>query len=350
MGALALLVLAIVATMGGLTERGLRERVLLRIDRSLQERASLVREVLRRQHAAGGRDLDALADRAGRVAHARVTLIELDGTVVGDSDVPIELLGGIENQADRPEVVAAQSGLVGRSVRTSRTVGRPLSYLALPADAESGNRIVRLAVDLQDLDAAVAGHRSELVLVGALGLLAALLLSFGIIRVLLRPFRELQDSVSDIADARLERRLEPERDELGEISLSINRTAEQLRSRLDGAIGEKTRLAAAMDSMVEGVLVLDASGRIGFANARLQVLLDVWSDPVGKAPLDLIRNLTIDEALGQALTSQEPVVRKIEVGDRTLLMRAVPVPSGGCVAVFRDASEAQDSSGRSETP
>jgi two-component system phosphate regulon sensor histidine kinase PhoR len=343
MGALALLVLAIVATMGGLAERGLRHRVLTRIDRSLQERASLVREVLRGQHAGGIVELDALADRAAGVAHARVTLIERDGTVVGDSDVPTERILGLPNHADRPEIVIAQSGLVGRSVRTSTTVRRPLSYLALPADEESGNRIVRMAVDLEELDGAVAELRLELFLAGALGLAAALLVSFGITRLILRPVEELRTAVNDIADGRLERRVEwDSRDELGEIGESINRVTEQLRVRLDEATAEKTRLEAVLRSMVEGVLVLDATGHVSLANPRLQELLDVWSDPVGKAPLDLLRNLTIDDALAEASRSGEPQVREIEIGPRTLRMHAVAVPpvgAGGSVAVFHDVSE-----------
>src|SRR3954465_11643381 len=40
---------------------------------------------------------DQLADELGRVAQARVTIIALDGRVLGDSDVPLDLLPSIEN-------------------------------------------------------------------------------------------------------------------------------------------------------------------------------------------------------------------------------------------------------------
>ena len=339
-GALALLVLAVVATVGGLAERGLRQREMARIEQSLTQRARLARELLRNSETS---ELDALADLAGEAARARVTLIDLDGRVVGDSDVPAALIGSLQNHASRPEVAAAVAGRVGRSTRDSATVRRPLFYLAVPPAEASQRLVVRLAVDLGELDAATAELRRELIVAGGVGLLGALLLSFVLARFTLRPVEELRDVVSDIADGSLERRLHWDtRDELGQIGASINRVAEQLRTRLDDAHAEKTRLEAVLRSMVEGVMVLDASGHVTLANPRLQELLDVWSDPVGKTPLDLMRSDATHRALSEAAHSEEPQVCELEIGPRTLLVHAVAVPpvgAGGCVAVFHDVSE-----------
>src|SRR5438045_4987956 len=44
---------------------------------------------------------------------ARVTLIGLDGVVLGDSEVPESQLSRLENHRDRPEVRAALAGEIG---------------------------------------------------------------------------------------------------------------------------------------------------------------------------------------------------------------------------------------------
>jgi len=186
----------------------------------------------------------------------------------------------------------------------------------------------------------------QLLLAGVLGLAGALVLSYLISRLTLRPVEQLREVVTAIADGKLERRLRwPSRDELGEIARSINRVAEQMRERLNEATVEKMQLEAVLSSMVEGVLVLDAAGRIKLANPRLQELFGLWEEPLGRKPLDLVRNETLHRGLADAAESREPVVRELALERperRFLLMCAVALPEsagGGCVAVFHDESE-----------
>src|SRR5947207_2747732 len=53
--------------------------------------------------------IDALVDRCGRLTDTRLTVISLDGTVLGDSTVSGEALRLLENHAGRPEVKEALS-------------------------------------------------------------------------------------------------------------------------------------------------------------------------------------------------------------------------------------------------
>jgi two-component system phosphate regulon sensor histidine kinase PhoR len=273
----------------------------------------------------------------------RVTLIEPDGRVVADSEIATERIGSLQRHGDRPEVIAALAGEIGRDTRASATLRRRMRYLALPPASAAGDLVVRVAVDLEDVAAETAELRRELLLAGALGLVGALVLSYAITRRILRPVETLRRAVIDIADGKLDQRLHLDApDELGEIAVSVNRVAEQLRSRFGEVAAEKTRLEAVLRSMVEGVLVLDPRGRVTLANPRLQELLDVWSDPLGKSPLDLIRSEAVHHALAAASKEAEPQVVELSVGPRTLLMHAIAVPpvgEGGCVAVFHDVTE-----------
>ncbi len=58
----------------------------------------------------------------------RMTLVAADGTVLADSARP----GGDGNHADRPEIVTALAGEVGRDVRRSATQGVEQMYVAVP--------------------------------------------------------------------------------------------------------------------------------------------------------------------------------------------------------------------------
>src|SRR5688572_12098090 len=68
------------------------------------------------------RDMKSLTEQARFLAEtsgARISFIGSDGTVLGDSAVPVENLSSVENHSDRPEVKAAMSGNPGEAVRLS---------------------------------------------------------------------------------------------------------------------------------------------------------------------------------------------------------------------------------------
>jgi two-component system phosphate regulon sensor histidine kinase PhoR len=341
------LVAAVVLVSGVLAERGLRSREIAGIERSLRERAGLVREQVARARLdqSSTPELQPLAARAAVAANVRVTLIGPEGAVVADSDVPAAELPHVQNHADRPEVQAALSGRVGRVSRRSATVGRRLLYLALPATSEGGG-VVRLAADLSEVEQAVADLRRTLLVAGGIGVVAAVGLALALSQLMMRPLRRLSGAVAAIASGQLERRATwRTRDEMGRIAEGINRIAEELRGRLDEATAEKERLGAVLAGMTEGVLVLDGDGRIVLANPRLREFFDVPGRVEGRLPLEVIRRADVDEALREA-GAGAPVVREIEeVGPRgiTLQVHVIGFPSRGerlgTVAVFHDTTE-----------
>jgi two-component system phosphate regulon sensor histidine kinase PhoR len=346
---LAALVAVVVTVTGLLAERSLRHRETARIARTLEENALLVKERAEgiRFETAGAPALDAIADRAGAILGARVTLIARDGSVIADSDVSLEELDSLANHAGRPEVRAALAGAVGTSKRRSATVGRSLFYLALPLDPELDG-IVRLAVDLSDMEAAIAELRRELLIAGGVGLAAAIALGFGLSWFTLRPIEELRRVTASIARGDLERRV-PRWDveELGDIADAINRMGEQLRLRLEEVTREKEQLQAVLNGMVEGVLVVDAEGKIVLANTRLREFFEAPLAVEGRLPLEIFRNAALDEILKSAAQSDEPVSQVISVGGampRILSVHAVAFPAGGrerlgTVAGFDDITE-----------
>jgi two-component system phosphate regulon sensor histidine kinase PhoR len=349
MGALSALVILVVVMAGAFAERGLRRTEMQRIETTLEAEAGLVRQLV---HGipfsiAATEHLDAIADRAAPAAGARVSLISRDGTVVGDSDVSVESLPRVENHADRPEIQAAFEGSVGHSTRRSRTVGRRLLYVAVPVDGGAGGA-VRLALDLSDVDAAVMQLRTELIAAGAVGLVAALALSFVLSWITLRPIQEMRQGIAAIAKGDLEKRL-PLRigGEVGDISTAINDLAEQLRLRLAEVSSEKERLQTVLNGMVEGVLVTDASGNIVLANDRVREFYGVWGPVVGRSVIESIRDAELVALMAEAENLDEPVSRQISVdraGTLTLRVYAARFPPGrgprmGTVAVLHDVSE-----------
>ena len=331
---------------GAVAERSLRNDQLERVERSLVLRAQLVLEKIgdERFEISNRRNLDALADRLGEVGEMRITLIGLDGTVLGDSGVALDRLPEVENHRDRPEVQSALAGRLHSATRRSETVRRELLYLALPA-GEKG--VVRVAVALSDLDIARTALQRKLATAGALGLLTVITLSFIVNRSALKPIREVRRAAEAIARGDLEDTppIYFSR-ELAEISNAIREIASQQRSRLEEATNEKESLRAVLESMVEGVLVVDAKGTVLLANSRLRDFFDIHEEIEGRSFLAAIRHPELDSLLREVAEVDDTVVRAFSLGDpvRTLRVQAVRfprtgAPRSGSVAVFHDITE-----------
>ena len=347
MAALAGLVVLAILVSGFAAERSLRRDQLALTERSLLDRARLVAEQSRGLPfgSAATVALDDLADRMGRAGNMRVTLIDPEGTVVGDSEVETGKLAGVANHGDRPEVREALNGRIGRGTRRSATIGRELYYLAIPAP---GQGVIRVSVALRELEAAVTRLRQRLVVAAAVGLLSAMLLSFAVSRYALASIREVRRAAESIARGDLDD-LPPLNtgDELGEISSAIRQIARQLRLRLEEATHEKEQLRAVLEGMVEGVLVVDAKGVVLLANSRLREFFRVTSELVGRRVLEVIRHSELDDLLREVSRTNEGVSRHLVPGGpvhRTLRVQAARFPPGsgprtGSVLVFDDVTE-----------
>mgnify|MGYP001597262797 CR=1 FL=1 len=101
--------------------------------------------------------LEDWAKAAGARAQARITFIDPHGVVLAESQRDPETM---ENHANRPEVrEALQSGL-GSAIRHSISIDHDLLYLAMTMNYEGTARhVLRLAVPIEDVDAAVAAVR-----------------------------------------------------------------------------------------------------------------------------------------------------------------------------------------------
>jgi two-component system, OmpR family, phosphate regulon sensor histidine kinase PhoR len=289
---------------------------------------------------------EALAQDLGRRSDARVTLIRLDGVVLGDSDVPLEDLPRLENHKERPEVRAALEGRSVESVRLSVTVNRRMLYLAhrfRRHGAVAG--VARVAVPLTHVDAAVASLRRLAGIAGLVALAAAVVLSSLASLLASQRARALTATAQRMARGDLETRTrEHARDEFGELGRALDSLAKNLSITLAELRSERDRVNGILAGMQEGVLLIDGGGRVALVNPSLREMLLLPSDARGKTPLEVIRHGDLKELLDETLESGEPSRGEIEVGGlkpRRLLVRAAPMQGreGGIFAVFVDVTD-----------
>ena len=111
-----------------------------------------------------------ITSQEGQYAGARATVIDVNGKVLADSEMPVAML---EDEGKRPEFADALRGQTGVRSRKRAAFGVPVLYVAAPVSGGA----VRLACPLADVDIATVHARSVMFLGIAAAVAAALLVS-----------------------------------------------------------------------------------------------------------------------------------------------------------------------------
>jgi two-component system, OmpR family, phosphate regulon sensor histidine kinase PhoR len=162
-----------------------------------------------------------------RTVGARVTWVDKDGRVLGESDTSA---GQMDNHSTRPEVAAALRGQVGTSLRMSRTFGGRYLYVAIPF----GGGVLRLASPASEIEARVAAIRNQVMIATAFAFLPAVVLAAVFARIVSGRLGHIIDYARQLAEGNFRARLRGNgRGELGVLSSKLNETAEKLEFVMD---------------------------------------------------------------------------------------------------------------------
>jgi two-component system phosphate regulon sensor histidine kinase PhoR len=152
-----------------------------------------------------------------------------------------------------------------------------------------------------------------------LSFLVVLALAYPILKFMTQPIQALTDLANRVASGRLEQGVRAESDdELGRLSKAINEMSLQLQSKIEEISREKDYLQTLLGGIMEGVLVVDARGRILMVNNALRQLLSLPAHVEDRTPLEIIRNAELERTLRQVLQD----------GENTTLELTLPSPEG----------------------
>jgi two-component system phosphate regulon sensor histidine kinase PhoR len=319
----ALVIVAALAAMCAFAASQQRRWVIDRTRDSLDHTARYLAAELPREA-----DWDALADSVGGALGLRVTLIDREGRVRGDSEVPRAELPGLENHAGRPEVKAALAGEAGSAARRSRTVNEELLYVAVPMRRPGAIAVVRLAEPL----AMIRALNASLVRLSLIAALAALLISVPLLLWLTSRqasrVRALASIAAGFGAGDFAGRA-PERpaDELGRLGAAVNRMGGDLAARIANLARERDENAQILARMADGVALLDPAGHILLMNHSLSAMLDAPRPGHGAPFREIVRSPELDALITEATATRGTVERDVRLwAPRSRLVRVTATP------------------------
>jgi len=293
-------------------------------------------------------DLQDTAGVIGKALSLRVSVIGMDGRLLGDSGLTPELLLAADNHAGRPEVADALRNGFGTSRRFSHTLRRQMLYMAAPFGKGEVSGVLRFSVP--ERQAASLGRRG--VNVAGAGLILILFSSLFITFVtsvyVSRPLVSISRTAELMAKGDLSRKaLVNSGDEIGDLAASLNSLAEEIKGRIDGISSEKAKLDAVLASMFEGLVVTDEQEKVVLMNPSLRRLFSVKEDPQGSKLIEVVRNTSVQEMADKIILEKERLVtgeiRVFVPEEKVLRVNGVPIIRRGrlegAVMVFHDITE-----------
>jgi two-component system phosphate regulon sensor histidine kinase PhoR len=214
---------------------------------------------------------DSLCKAVARFKDYRVTVIDSSGRVLADSHVPREEVGNLENHSGRPEMKMASAEGWGHAWRYSSTLGRGMLYVARKVPDQAC--YLRMAAGPVTLNSFQMASLKVFVLFLALFLAASFAITWWISRKISTPLLRLTGGGDAAPDPEKPPRWEAEFREAEVLNRAFQGYVGQVRTLGRQVETQRDKLAAVLNQLEEGILILSPDGVVVAANpASLRLL------------------------------------------------------------------------------
>lgn len=289
-------------------------------------------------------DYDAAAKALSAQYHGyRITVIAQDGEVLGDSSVDFQTM---ENHAARSEVKAASKRRVGYAERRSDSTGGRMLYAAYRT--ESG-LILRSAVPNESVDE-FFNRQIPAVLTGLFcAFISAFLMASKISAQAVRPIAQLSKEVKNIESGDYSMLIEPSRyEEMNVLISGINTMTESINLNMRTLRREKQKLDFLLDSIRQGIIVVDEKQNIVHLNHSAALLFEAVGCKAEGSILNFTQNMRILSALNTCMVTGESKIFELR-NDRTGRIYSVSISTlsndwmrNGAIIIMTDVTQASE--------
>lgn len=248
----------------------------------------------------------------------RITLIKADGNVIFDSEKKSD-----ENHLERSEIQAALQDGEGYSSRYSETTRTNTYYYAMKL---SNGNILRVAKDADALNSVFTSILPYMILIFIMLLIMSLAIGFFLTKKIINPITKLSESVDDIGTDIDADDIYPE---LSPFITEIIAQKREIRYQLGKVEREKNKVAAIIQNMSEGMILLDLDKNILLMNEATKRIFNVGDVTLKHDSLLYIsRDKDVNDCVDKALDGENSFL-ELMLNGRIYQMIANPVASQG---------------------
>jgi two-component system phosphate regulon sensor histidine kinase PhoR len=248
-------------------------------------------------------ELDREAKVMGKRIKARITVIDVDGNVLADSELNPK---NMENHSDRPEFAQAIEQGKGTSIRYSHSTQKNMLYVALPLKINS--KVVgvsRVSVFMDDYVRLLAGLKSKIINVLLITVFISLIIAYLFSLGMTRPLKKLVMISKAVGNGNYLLRTKFKRnDEIRALGDSFNDMIDKMELQLEHIEEQKDKVNNIISSLQQALVVLDAEGRVTLSNRSFQTLIEN-RDSYGKFYWEVLKEKKVHKLIKKIIETGE---------------------------------------------
>lgn len=277
-------------------------------------------------------DIDGLQQKMDDIAgiiDARVTIVGVDGLVLVDTALRADAVPNLRNREEIRKALVTGSGA---DRRLDPSYGGDVIYQAI-AIRDRGEivGVARVGVPTTRLESNVG----QIITTIGLSALIVAVLSVGLGYILFRRTSRSMQLVAEgarrLAKGDLEQRVQATStdDETRDLADAFNGMASTIRSVVGDLSSERNKLTAVLDTMADGVVVLEVGSEVSLVNRAAESLLDVKaSDSVGNRLAEVVRDHEIQQVVRRSLETGQIWQIEVELLPSRTFLSAIATPLG----------------------
>lgn len=311
------------------------------LEKEVQVISSSIKDLLVKGHY---RQVDSMVTALAQKINTRITVIRSDGYVIGESDHDTKTM---EDHSTRTEFIQALQTGCGKKIRWSETTGQDMLYVALAVtDMNKVIAVVRVSTYLSQINKDLRSIDRKVIVSSLILMVLALIFAFWTSRNLTQPVRTLTNAAEKIKKGDFNTRIITQRkDEVGQLTESLNNMAESLNNLFTGLETERAEIKLILASMADGLVVIDHREHISLSNDVFNKIVGYRSDEIlRKYYWQIIKSVQFGDFIKQIQQSGSGKTCEIEINNKVYLVNASwtsHIKDKKIIIVMHDITEAK---------
>lgn len=257
--------------------------------------------------------IDSVTKLIGSKINNRVTIIQVDGLVLGDSKANAYKM---ENHKNRPEIIEASNGKISSNKRYSNTVRKEMIYVAVPI-YDNSNKIIgfcRVSLFVDFFDNLLFKLRFDIIQIAIITVIFSLVMVMIFSKNISKPINLLSFAARKVAagDFNVLLKVSYKRDEIEELMDNFNNMTEQLKKLFEKVTNQTEKLNTFFSIIQEGLIVLNSKNEIVLSNISFQKLFNNYKLENVKISKIINENEFLD-IISNVRTKKESKTREIQI-------------------------------------
>lgn len=265
----------------------------------------------------------------------RITLVNKNGDVLYDNEIKSN-----ENHKERLEIKKAFEDGSGYQIRYSETLDTKLMYYASKV---SDNLVLRTSIPISTVNMFEQANLKYYLFIIAVVIVFSLFLSFRLVRIIVEPIKELESVTSKMShgDYKIRSNIKSN-DELGTLSNTFNKMAEQLQIKIKEVVDKQNKVESILNSVESGIIAIDEDSNVILINPYVGTLLGIKKNIVGECIFDYVSDYDIKSFLKNEDKNEEeikvlhPIEREIKIKKSDIINDSQNI---GRVILFQDVTD-----------